>query len=63
MNQTVLEPTGIIDIYSTMCFSGLRTGAFVGGYIGGLIGFTTALASPGIMVYGLFRAGRKILKR
>jgi hypothetical protein len=62
MNQTVLEPTGIIDMYSTLCVSGLRTGALVGGYIGGTIGFTTAVASPGILMYGLFRVAKKMLR-
>ncbi len=63
MNNKVWEPKGIFGNYISLCISGLGTGAVVGGYIGATMGFTTALASPGIIGYGLFRAGRKLLRR
>jgi hypothetical protein len=63
MNNNVWEPKGIIGNYISLCISGLGTGAVVGGYIGATVGLTTALASPGIIGYGLFRAGRKLLRR
>lgn len=61
--EFVWEPKGIIGSYVNICISGLGTGAVLGGYVGATIGFTTAFASPGIIVYGLFRAGKKILRR
>jgi hypothetical protein len=63
MNSRTWEPKGIIGNYINLCISGLGTGAVVGGYIGATIGFTTAIASPGIISYGLFKVGRKILRR
>ena len=57
------EPKGIFGKYIELCFTGLGGGALVGGYIGATVGFTGALVSPGLIGYGLFRAGRKILRR
>lgn len=63
MNNKTWEPKGIFGKYIELCFTGLGGGAIIGGYIGATVGFTTALASPGIIGYGLFRVGRKILRR
>jgi hypothetical protein len=63
MNDKTWEPKGIFGKYIELCFTGLGGGALVGGYIGATVGFTGALLSPGIVGYGLFRAGRKILRR
>jgi hypothetical protein len=63
MNEKTWEPKGIFGKYIELCITGLGGGAFVGGYIGATVGFTGALLSPGLIGYGLFRAGRKILRR
>lgn len=57
------EPKGLVGNYANLCISGLGTGAIVGGYVGATIGFTTAVASPGILMYGLFRVAKKMLVR
>jgi hypothetical protein len=61
--EVVWESKGIIGNYVNLCISGLGTGALVGGYVGATIGFTTAVTSPGILMYGLFRTAKKFLRR
>ncbi len=63
MNNKTWEPRGIFGNYIELCFTGLGSGAIIGGYIGATIGFTGALISPAAIGYGLFRVGRKILRR
>jgi hypothetical protein len=63
MNNKTWEPTGLFGKYVESMFIGVSSGALIGGYVGAVTGFTTAALSPGIIGYGLFRAGRKILRR
>ena len=63
MNEKTWEPKGVFGNYISLCFTGLGSGAIIGGYIGATVGFTTALTSPAIVSYGLFRAARKVLRR
>jgi hypothetical protein len=53
------EVDRIILKYADFCITGCALGVMVGGYAG----FTAALASPGIIGYGLFRVAKKIIRR
>ncbi len=57
------KPDGIFGRYMSLCFTGLSGGAILGVYMGATLGFTTAALSPVVVGYGLFRVGRKILRR
>jgi hypothetical protein len=63
LNNKTWEPKGLFGTYIESMFVGISSGAIIGGYVGAVTGFTAAALSPGIIGYGLFRAGRKILRR
>jgi hypothetical protein len=63
MNNKTWEPKGLFGTYIESMFIGVSSGAIIGGYVGAVTGFTAAAFSPAIIGYGIFRAGRKILRR
>jgi hypothetical protein len=58
--ETLSKP---IQGYLSSCTMGFRYGAILGCYAGGTAGFAIVGAAPFLLAYGLFKTGRRILRK
>jgi hypothetical protein len=58
-----INQQGLLGRYIKFCVYGFSNGLVIGAYTGGLVGLGVTAISPAVLCYGIFKYGRKLLRK
>ena len=58
-----INQKGLLGKYIKLCVYGFSNGLVVGAYTGGIVGLGVTAISPAVLCYGIFKYGRKLLRK